>query len=75
MEKEVEILGEENKKEKRKISSIFVLLFFIVALGCSGYLIYNILLLSGIENTIRYIVIGILAFIDLLLFIKNNVVL
>ena len=72
MEKEVEILGEENKKEKRKISSIFVLLFFIVALGCSGYLIYNILLLSGIENTIRYIVIGILAFIDLLLFIKTK---
>lgn len=72
MEKEVEILGEETKKEKRKISSIFVLLFFIVALGCSGYLIYNILLLSGIENTIRYIVIGILAFIDLLLFIKTR---
>ena len=72
MEKVVEVIGETRKKEKRKISSIFVLLFFIVALGCSGYLIYNLLLLSGIENTIRYIVIGVLAFIDLLLFVKTR---
>ena len=72
MDKDIEILGENETKEKRKISSIIVLLLFIIALGCSGYLIYNILLLSGIENMIRYIVIGILGFIDLILLIKTR---
>ena len=72
MDKDIEIIGESEKKEKRKISSIFVLLFFIVALGCSGYLIYNLTLLDGIENTLRYIAIGVLSFIDLLLFIKTK---
>lgn len=72
MDKDIEILGENETKEKRKISSIIVLLLFIIALGCSGYLIYNILLLSGIENMIRYIVIGILGFTDLILLIKTR---
>ena len=72
MEKDVEIIGENEKKSKRKISSIFVVLFFLLSLGCSGYLIYNILLLSGIEDTLRYIVIGVISFIDLILFIKTR---
>lgn len=72
MDKDIEILGENEIKEKRKISSIIVLLFFIISLGCSGYLIYNILLLSGIENIIRYFVIGILGFIDFISLIKTR---
>lgn len=72
MDNEVELLDESEKKEKRSISSIIVLLLFIVALGCSGYLIYNILLLSGIENIIRYIIIGILGLIDFISLIKTR---
>ena len=72
MDKDIEILGENETKEKRKISSIIVLLLFIISLACSGYLIYNILLLSGIENVIRYIAIGILGFIDLISLIKTR---
>ena len=72
MAKDIEVLDEGEKKGKRKISSIIVLLFFIISLCCSGYLIYNILLLSGIEDLIRYIVIAVISLIDLALLIKTK---
>ena len=75
MSEEIEVLDETKKtKNKRKKSSIVALIFFIISLVASGYLIYNILRLSGIEDLIRYIVIGILALIDLISFIKMRII-
>ena len=62
--KDVEI---EEKKPKIRI---VLLIFLILALLTSGFLIYEIFLLSSIETLIRYIVIGILLLIDLILFFR-----
>lgn len=72
MESDIEVL--EEGKKKRKISSIVALVFFIISLITSFYLIYNIFLLIGIEDLIRYIVIGILILIDLISFIKIKII-
>ncbi len=64
----------ELREKKRKKSSIVSLVFFIISLITSGYLIYNIFLLNGIENLIRYIIIGILLLIDLIAFIKIRII-
>ncbi len=61
---------ENRNKPKRKKSSIVALIFFIIALGLNFFFIYNIYMLDGIENNIRYIIIGILLIIDLILLIK-----
>ena len=75
MSEEIEVLDEAKKTQnKRKKSSIVALIFFIISLVASGYLIYNILRLSGIEDLIRYIVIGVLALIDLISFIKMRII-
>ena len=71
MDEELEILQEE-EKEKRKISAYFVLIFFIISILSSGFLIYNILLYEGVEDNIRYIIIGILSLIDLICFFKTR---
>ena len=60
----------EKKEKKFSIGMFFLTLFLILAIGTSGYLVYQLLLLDGIENLIRYIVIGILALIDLVFIIK-----
>lgn len=58
-------------KEKKKSLGLTLLSFLvIIALGCSAFLIYELLLLGAIEPLIRYIVIGILAVIDLIIIIK-----
>ena len=75
MSEEIEVLDETKKTQnKRKKSSIVALIFFIISLVASVYLIYNILRLSGIEDLIRYIVIGVLALIDLISFIKIRII-
>ena len=61
-----------NTKEKEnKIVRIFVILFLIIALATSAFAIYELFLLSSIETTIRYIVMGLLAFIDLIFILKT----
>ena len=61
----------ENEPRERKRKFRFVLyIFLVLALLTSAFAIYEIFLLSSIENVLRYIVIGILIFIDLILFIK-----
>ena len=74
MDEDIEVLdsNETIKKEKRKVSSIIVLILFIISLIASGFLIYNILLLDGIENLIRYLVIGVLGLIDLFSLVKTR---
>jgi LCP family protein required for cell wall assembly len=61
-----------NTKEKEsKIVRFFVILFLIIALATSAFAIYELFLLSSIETTIRYIVMGLLAFIDLIFILKT----
>ena len=57
--------------EKVKSKLFYVLIFFfLIAVACSAFAIYELTLLSSIETVMRYIVIGVLAFIDGILFIK-----
>lgn len=74
MTKEIEVLDEEEngkkKKKKKKLSTKIILFIFLISLITSGFLIYNIFKLSGIENVIRYIIIGILGIIDFICLIK-----
>lgn len=73
MAKEIEVLDEEEtkkSKKKKKVSVKIALVFFLISLITSGFLIYNIFKLSGIEDIIRYIIIGVLGIIDLVCLIK-----
>ncbi len=65
-------LENETREKKSKIK-IVLSIFLIIALACSIFAIYEIFLLSSIETLIRYIVIGILIFIDLILFLKVRI--
>ena len=65
------------RKKKFSLSLFLLTLLLIISIACSGYLIYQLLLLGSIETLIRYIIIGILALIDIFfiikfLIIKNN---
>ena len=62
----------EEKIKKPKIR-IVLSIFLIIALACSAFAIYEIFLLSSIETLLRYIVMGILILIDVVLFIKVRV--
>ena len=67
MEKE-ELKELERKSKLRFLAAVF----FIISIAVSGFLIYEIFLLTGIETLIRYIVIGILVLIDLVFFFKSS---
>ncbi len=61
----------QNEKVKsRKLLSFIIKLFSIIALGASIFAIYEIFLLSSIEDLIRYIVIGVLILIDIVIIFK-----
>lgn len=63
----------ENEDMEKKSKLRFVILFFmLISLFTSAFLIYELFLLSDIENLIRYIVIGILGLIDLLFIFKTR---
>lgn len=55
------------KLTKNKPLFIVTLIFIIVMLGCSGYLFYEVSLLSNIENTWRLVGRAILVIVDILL--------
>ena len=61
--------GKETKEKKNKVS-IVVKIFLIISLITSAFAIYEIFLLSSIETLIRYIIIGLLVLIDLILIFK-----
>lgn len=65
-------MSKEKVSKTRSFVNITIFIFLLLALATSAYLIYNLFLLSSIETLIRYIVIGILGFIDLLLIIKSR---
>ncbi len=62
--------NEQMEKPKKSIGFIALLILVILAIASSGYLIYVLSLLASVETLIRYIVIGILVFIDLILILK-----
>ena len=59
-------------KSERIKSKLFIVLvlMYIIAVACSAFAIYEIWLLESIETTFRYIIIGVLAFLDGIFFIK-----
>ena len=58
------------KEKKHKVFNVIVGFLLGMYITISGYLIYNLYRLTGIENLIRYIIIGVLALSDLFILIK-----
>ena len=58
------------QNNNRKLLSFIIKIFSIIALGASIFAIYEIFLLSSIEDLIRYIVIGVLVLIDIVILFK-----
>lgn len=59
-------------KEKKSKLKIVIIFFLVLALLTSAFAIYEIFLLSSIETLIRYIIMGVLLFIDLILILKTR---
>lgn len=57
---------------KKPILKITILILSIISLLSSGFAIYEIFLLGSIETTIRYIVMGILVLLDILIIFKTK---
>ena len=64
---------ENDMKERKPKIRIVLSLFLIISLLTSAFAIYEIFLLSSIETLLRYIVIGVLLIIDIVLFIKVRI--
>ena len=60
----------EKVKEKKSIFNFFLILILFITICSSIYTIYSLTLLDSIENTLRYIAMGVIAFINLLLILK-----
>lgn len=68
-------MGKRKDKNYNKKSTSFILsLLTLISIVACGFLVYNIYLLSDIENTIRYSVIGVLILIVLIFIIKTTVI-
>ncbi len=61
-----------NNNNNNKIMNMIVVFFLIIALATSGFAIFEISLLSSIENLIRYIVMGLLVLIDIFFILKTK---
>ena len=64
---------ENETMEKKPKLKIILSIFLVIAVLTSAFAIYEIFLLSSIETVIRYIIIGILILIDVVLYIKVRV--
>ena len=62
----------EKNNNNNKIMNMIVVFFLIIALATSGFAIFEISLLSSIENLIRYIVMGLLVLIDIFFILKTK---
>ena len=69
-----DVVDEQVKVKKFSFGIFILILFFILSVACSGYLSYQLRLLDGIENLVRYIVVAILGLIDLILLIRLFVI-
>lgn len=63
-------MSKKSKKGKSSLFNKFMIFFVIIAVASSIFSIYEILLLSSIETLIRYIVIGVLVLLDLIIIFK-----
>ncbi len=63
-------MSKKRKKGKSSLFNKFMIFFVIIAVASSIFSIYEILLLSSIETLIRYIVIGVLILLDLIIIFK-----
>ena len=63
-------MSKEKETEKKSKLGILLTIFLFIALITSAFAIYEIFLLSSIEDLIRYIVMGVLFFIDLILILR-----
>ncbi len=61
--------GKQNQEKKGK-GALGILLLYVLTLGANLFLIYNLFLLGPIEQGLRYILIAVLIFIDLLFFLR-----
>ncbi len=60
----------ELKKKKQKSTLVTDLFFIILTCIASAYFIYSLLQLNNIENLIRYIIIGLVSLLDLIMIIN-----
>ena len=63
-------MSKKRKKGKSSLFNKFMIFFVIIAVASSIFSIYEILLLSSIETLIRYIIIGVLILLDLIIIFK-----
>ena len=61
----------ENNNGISKVKKVIMIILLVISLISSIFAIYEIYILSTIGNTIRYIVMGVLALIDILLIFKT----
>lgn len=60
-------MSNEKGSMKKSVVKIIILILMILSLVCSFFAIFELFKLSSIEDLIRYIVIGVLVFIDLII--------
>lgn len=58
------------EKEKKSIFNIILKFILLITIIASGFAIYSLTLLDSIENTLRYVAMGVIAFIDLILILR-----
>ena len=65
-------MSKDREKKRRPILKIVLLILTTISLISSAFAIYEILSLQSIENLIRYIVVGVLVLIDLIIILKTK---
>ena len=65
-------MSKDREKKRRPILKIVLLILTTISLISSAFAIYEILSLQSIENLIRYIVVGVLVLIDLIIVLKTK---
>ena len=65
-------MTKEKDTKKKPILKIIILILSIIAVLSSCFAIYEIFMLATIENTIRYIVMGILVLLDISIIFKTK---
>ena len=62
----------KSKEKSGKFINFIMVIVLIIALVTSAFAIYEIFLLNSIEDLMRYIVMGVIAFLDLVFILKTR---
>ena len=65
-------MTKEKETKNKPILKIVITILSVIALLSSAFAIYELLMLVSIEDMLRYIVIGILIILDLLIILKTR---